>query len=103
LEFFFLRTGFEPYKNSSKKFLPILVDKIPKLGISIKIRVREEFYIQNPQSRIDELLFREPTTKISAPNSKYNCSIDQKVEVRFSSFYMENQKAVNLFESKSNV
>jgi hypothetical protein len=59
--------------------------------------------VQNPQSRIDELLFREPTTKISAPNSKYNCSIDQKVEVGFLSFYMENQKAVNLFEFKRNV
>ncbi len=59
-------------------------------------RAREEFYIQNPQSRIDELLFQEATAKISAPNSKYNCSIDQKFEVRFLSFYMENQKAVNL-------
>ncbi len=33
-------------------------------------RAREKFYIQIPQSRIDELLFQEPTTKISAPNSK---------------------------------
>jgi hypothetical protein len=69
----------------------------------VNTRVREEFYIQNPQIRIDEILFQEPTTKISAPNSKYNCSIDQKVEVRFSSFYMENQKAVNLFQFKRNV
>ncbi len=40
-------------------------------------RAREKFYIQIPQSRIDELLFQEPTTKISAPNSKYNCSFAQ--------------------------
>jgi hypothetical protein len=62
--------------------------------------MRVEFYIQNPQSIIDELLFQEATAKISAPNSKHNCSFDQKFEVRFSSFYMENQKAVNLFEFK---
>jgi hypothetical protein len=48
------------------------------------VRAREEFDIQNPQSRIDELLFQEATAKISAPNSKYNCSIDQNFEVRFS-------------------
>jgi hypothetical protein len=46
--------------------------------ININSRVREEFYIQNPQSRIDELLFQEATAKASAPISKYNCSIDQK-------------------------
>ncbi len=66
----------------------------------MNIRAREEFHIQNPQSRIDKLLFQEATAKISAPNSKYNCSIDQKFEVRFSSFYMKNQKAVNVFEFK---
>ncbi len=52
---------------------------------------------------IDELLFQEATAKISTLNSKYNCSIDQKFEVRFLSFYMGNQKAVNLFEFKWNV
>jgi hypothetical protein len=41
------------------------------------IRAREKFYIQNPESRIDELLFQKATTKISAPNSKYNCSFAQ--------------------------
>ncbi len=66
-------------------------------------RAREKIYIQIPQSRIDELLFQEATTKISVPNSKYNCSFAQKSEARFSSFYMENQKAVNLFEFKRNV
>jgi hypothetical protein len=44
---------------------------------TVCIRAREEFYIQNPQSRIDELLFQEPTTKISASNSKYNCFFAQ--------------------------
>jgi hypothetical protein len=33
-------------------------------------RARQKIYIQIPQSRIDELLFQEATTKISAPNSK---------------------------------
>ncbi len=51
---------------------------------------------------MDDLLFQEPTTKISDPNSYYG-SIDQNSEARFSSFYMENQKAVNLFEFKRNV
>ncbi len=41
-------------------------------------------------------MFQETTAKISAPNSTYNCSIDQKFEVRFSSFCMGNQKAVGL-------
>jgi hypothetical protein len=45
--------------------------------ILIYVRAREKFFIQTPQSRIDELLFQEPTTKISAPNSKYNCSFAQ--------------------------
>ncbi len=72
-------------------------------NVYIYIRAREEFHIQNPQSRIDKLLFQEAIAKISAPNSKYNCSIDQKFEVRFSSFYMKNQKAVNVFEFKWNV
>jgi hypothetical protein len=57
-------------------------------------RAREEFYIQNPESRIDELLnvairlfpywkqamnycFNSPPPKISAPNSKYNCCFAQ--------------------------
>jgi hypothetical protein len=43
----------------------------------MKLRAREKFYIQIPQSRIDELLFQEATTKISDPNSKYNCSFAQ--------------------------
>jgi hypothetical protein len=47
--------------------------------------------------------FQETTTKISDPNSKYYGSIHQNGEVRFSSFYMENQKAINLFEFKRNV
>jgi hypothetical protein len=42
--------------------------------------------------RIYELLFQEPTTKISAPNLNYYGSNAQESEVRFSSFYMENQK-----------
>jgi hypothetical protein len=46
---------------------------------------------------MDDLLFQEPTTKISDPNSKYYGSIDQNSEARFSSFYMENQKAVTVF------
>jgi hypothetical protein len=52
-------------------------------------------YIQTPESGVDELLFQEPTTKITDPNSKYYGSIDQLLEVRFSSFYMGNQKSVN--------
>jgi hypothetical protein len=55
---------------------------------------------KNPESRIDELLFQEATTKISAPNSMYYCSIDQKFEVKFSSFYMGNQKAVTVVFTK---
>jgi hypothetical protein len=39
--------------------------------VGLYYRSREEFYIPNPESRIDELLFQEPTTKISTPNSKY--------------------------------
>ncbi len=27
--------------------------------------------IKTPEGKVDELLFQEPTTKISAPNSKY--------------------------------
>jgi hypothetical protein len=34
-------------------------------------------FIQALEARIDELLFQEPTTKISDPNSKYYGSIDQ--------------------------
>jgi hypothetical protein len=43
----------------------------------MNISAREEFYFQIPQSRIDELLFQDPTTKISAANSKYNCFFAQ--------------------------
>jgi hypothetical protein len=43
--------------------------------------------------QVDELLFQEPTTKISDPSSKYCGSIDQNGEVIILSFYMENQKA----------
>jgi hypothetical protein len=56
-------------------FFSVQRDSTPK--ISIKCRVREKFNIQIPQSRIDELLFQEATTKISAPNSKYNCFFAQ--------------------------
>jgi hypothetical protein len=51
---------------------------------------------------IDELLFEEPTTKILTLNSKYG-SFDQKLEGRFSSFNVGNQKAANLFQFKRNV
>jgi hypothetical protein len=29
------------------------------------------FKLKKPKDKLDELLFQEPTTKISAPNSKY--------------------------------
>ncbi len=54
--------------------------------------------IKTPEDSIDEFLFQEPTTKISAPNFKYYGFFGWRSEVRFSSFYMENQKAVNLFQ-----
>jgi hypothetical protein len=38
----------------------------------LKVRAREEFYFLIPRKRVDELLFQEPTSKILAPNSKYN-------------------------------
>jgi hypothetical protein len=60
------------------------------------IKSREEFFIPFPECRIDELLFQEPTTKISTSNSNYCGIFAQYGEVSFSSFYMENWKAVNL-------
>jgi hypothetical protein len=54
---------------------------------------------QNPQSRIDELLFQEATTKISAPNLKYNGSIDQNGEVRFFLILYGKLKSCNILAS----
>jgi hypothetical protein len=63
-------------------------------------RVREKFYIQIPRSRIDELLFQEPTTKISAPNSKYNCFFGQKPEQGFHRFKGKIKKLLISLNSK---
>jgi hypothetical protein len=66
----------------------------------IFIRVREKFYIQTPEYRIVKLLFQEPTTKISDPNSKYYGSIDQNGEISFHRFIWEIKKLLIFFNSK---
>ncbi len=75
--FFFLNGNLSLNKVGTSKCVQFLKHKNGPNVRRLFISTREKFYFQIPQSRIDELLFQEPTTKISALNSKYNCSFAQ--------------------------
>jgi hypothetical protein len=51
--------------------LSLILGHLVCSNLLIITRSREEFYIQTLEGRIDELLFQEPTTKISTSISMY--------------------------------